>query len=304
MVREDRVVVGSYRNRDDAVSVINRLKEDGYRKEDITLYTNSENIDGLRDSQDIDVQADSAERSTEETEDNRSFWDQVKDAFSTESYNYEETAQDPAYNQEDDILYPYRDDINSGHTVIVVDNYRGDTDLDAGPTTAAGRSGVNRTETSVNEKTNISDNNLTDDEKIRLKEERLEVDKEERKTGEVNVRKETKHDTKSVDVPVEREEVVIERKPVTGEDSETTDSDIDEDSESYTIPVKEEKVEVDKKPVVKEEVEVKKERHEDVEEVTEDVKREELDVDSEGRTGAEAEDTDRDLDRKNRRNDR
>ena len=291
MVKENRVVVGSYRNEDDIVSVINKLKEDGYQRDDITLYTNSANADGLKDSRNVDVQADDAGRTTEDTEDDRSFWDKMKDAFSTGSYNYEEDSQNPNYNQEDDVLYPYRDDINKGNTVIVVDNYRGDTNLE-----------MNRTETSVNEKTNKD--NLSEDEKIRLKEERLEVDKEEKKSGEVNVRKETKHDTKSVDVPVEYEEVVIEKKPVTGEDSKTSDTDIDEDSESYTIPVKEEKVEVDKKPVVKEEVEIKKETHEDVEEVTEDVKREELDVDSEGRTGAEAEDTDRDLDRNNRRDNR
>lgn len=287
MVKENRVVVGSYNNQDEVSSVINRLKEDGYQKEDITLYTNSANVDGLRDNKDLDVKTDSAERATEVTEDDRSFWDQMKDAFSTESYNYEENAQDPAYNQEDDVLYPYRDDINSGHTIIVVNNYRGDTNLE-----------MNRTETSVNGKTN--NDNLTEDEKIRLKEERLEVDKEEVQTGEVNVRKETKHDTKSVDVPVESEEVVIERKPVAGEDSKTTDMDIDEDSDSYTIPVKEEKVEVNKKPVVKEEVEIKKERHEDVENVKEDVKREELDVDSEGKTGVR--DSDKNSDKKNRKN--
>lgn len=289
MVKENRVVVGSYRNEDETVSTINRLKEDGYQRDDITLYTSSANVEGLKDSQDVDVETDNAGRRTEDTEDDRSFWDKMKDAFSTESYNYEEDSQELNYNQEDDILYPYRDDINNGHTVIVVDNYRGDTDLE-----------MNRAETSVNEKTD--NDNLTEDEKIRLKEERLEVDKEEEKTGEVNVRKETKHDTKTVDVPVESEEVVIERKPVAGEDSKTTDTEIDEDSESYTIPVKEEKVEVDKEPVVKEEVEVKKETHEDVEEVTEDVKREELDVDSEGKTGVR--DSDNDSDKKNRRSNR
>lgn len=288
MVKENRVVVGSYRNQDETASIINRLKEDGYQKEDITLYTNSANVDGLKNSQDVDVETDNARRTTGDIEDDRSFWDQVKDAFSTESYNYEESAQNPDYNQDDDILYPYRDDINNGNTIIAVANYRGDTNLD-----------MNRTETSVNKKDN---DNLTENEKIRLKEERLEVDKEEEKTGEVNVRKETKHDTKTVDVPVEREEVVIERKPVAGEDSKTTDAEIDEDSESYTIPVTEEKVEVDKKPVVKEEVEIKKETHEDVEEVKEDVKREELDVDSEGKTGVR--DSDKDLDKKNRRNKR
>lgn len=274
MVKNNRVVVGSYENQDEAASIINRLKEDGYQREDITLYGNST---------DVDVETDNVGQTTNDQEEDRSFWDKVKDAFSTDSYDYETNAEDPDYNQEDDVLYPYRDDITSGKTVIVVDNYRGDTNLE-----------TNRTETSVKEKT--QNENLTEDEKIRLKEERLEVDKEEVRTGEVNVRKETKHETKTVDVPVESEEVVIERKPVAGEDSKTTDTEIDEETESFSIPVKEEKVEVNKKPVVKEEVDIKKKRHEEVEEVTEDVKREELDVDAKGRTGMDR--TKRDLDKK------
>lgn len=263
MVKNNRVVVGSYTNQDEAASVLNRLKEDGYKREDITLYGNSAAAD---------VETDNVGRVTDNREDDRSFWDKVKDAFSTDSYDYETNAKDPDYNQEDDVLYPYRDDIANGKTVIVVDNYRGDTNLE-----------MNRTETSVREKPETDD--FTEDEKIRLKEERLEVDKEEVQTGEVNVRKETKHETKTVDVPVESEEVIIERKPVAGEDSKTTDTDFDEETESFSIPVKEEKVEVTKKPVVKEEVNIKKKTNKDVEEVTEDIKREELDVDSEGRTG-------------------
>lgn len=136
-----------------------------------------------------------------------------------------------------------------------------------------------------------------------MKEERLEVDKEEVQTGEVNVRKETVHETKSVDVPVEKEEVIIERKPVVGEDSKLTDAEINEETESFSIPVKEEKVEVTKKPVVTEEVDIRKETHKDVKEVTEDVKREELDVDSDGRTGMDGTGKDlEDIERDNRNN--
>ncbi len=262
-----RVVVGTFDNENEAASEVRRLKDAGYPKNKITLYTNADKVTALQQSQKLDVDVDTeatVERSADEAED-RSFWQQVKDAFSTETYDYDDAAQDPSYTRDDDVLYPYRSDIAAGKIVIVVEDYREDTDTNET---------VNRTETTVRE----SDDDLTEEERIRLREERLQVDKEEVQTGEVNVRKETVHDTETVDVPVEREEVVIERKPVVGKDAEVTDEEIGEDSESYTIPVKEEQVEVTKKPVVTEEVEIRKERKEDVEEVTEDVKREELEV--------------------------
>ena len=145
MVKENRVVVGSYKNEDDTASVVNRLKEDGYQRDDITLYTNSANADGLKDSRNVD----NAGRGTEDTEDDRSFWDKMKDAFSTDSYDYEEDSQDPNYNQEDDVLYPYKDDIKNGNTVIVVDSYRGDTNLE-----------MNQTEDEKREEPEITDKDL------------------------------------------------------------------------------------------------------------------------------------------------
>lgn len=145
MVKENRVVVGSYKNEDDTASVVNRLKEDGYQRDDITLYTNSANADGLKDSRNVD----NAGRGTEDTEDDRSFWDKMKDPFSTDSYDYEEDSQDPNYNQEDDVLHPYKDDIKNGNTVIVVDSYRGDTNLE-----------MNQTEDEKREEPEITDKDL------------------------------------------------------------------------------------------------------------------------------------------------
>ena len=294
MVVDRRVVVGTFNNENEAASEVRRLKDLGYPKDKITLYTNADKVNALKDSRNIDVDVDTedtVERSRDEKDD-RSFWEKFKDAFSTETYDYDDRAQDPNYTRDDDVLYPYRSDIAEGKIVIVVEDYREDANTNEGTV-----AGTNHTET-----TNHTDN-LTESEKIRLKEERLEVDKEEVQTGEVNVRKETVHETKSVDVPVEKEEVIIERKPVEGEDSKLTDAEISEETESFTIPVKEERVEVTKKPVVTEEVDIRKETHKDVEEVTEDVKREELDVDSYGRTGMDGTSKDlEDIERDNRNN--
>src|SRR5207302_270260 len=49
---------------------------------------------------------------------------------------------------------------------------------------------------------------------MQLKEEELKVDKAPVQTGEVEVRKEVVTEHRQISVPVEREEVVIERRPV------------------------------------------------------------------------------------------
>ena len=49
-----------------------------------------------------------------------------------------------------------------------------------------------------------------------MKEERLHAEKHPVETGEVRVRKEVHTETKTLEVPVQREEVVIERTPVHG----------------------------------------------------------------------------------------
>lgn len=122
------------------------------------------------------------------------------------------------------------------------------------------------------------DNDLTEEERIQLREERVNVDKENVQTGEVTVDKHVETDRQEFDIPVEREEVVIERNPVDDVPAKGSFDDSN-DVDEVRIPVNEEKVNVDKENVVNEEVTIKKEKHEDVEHVSEEVRREELDVD-------------------------
>lgn len=122
-------------------------------------------------------------------------------------------------------------------------------------------------------------NNLSEEERLQLREERLKVDKENVRTGEVNVDKHVETDHQEFDVPVEREEVTIERRPVDGErKAGGMDDDLTE-NDSIHIPVSEERVNVDKESVVDEEVVVRKDKVQDTEHVSEDVRREEVDID-------------------------
>jgi uncharacterized protein (TIGR02271 family) len=118
---------------------------------------------------------------------------------------------------------------------------------------------------------------MEDGRTIQLHEEHLTTQKQSEKTGDVRVRKEVRTEHKTVTVPVEREEVVIERRPASGR---RTNGSVK--SEEIRIPVKEERVTVGKETVVKEEVSVGKRKVHDTKTVAGDVKSEELVVESEG----------------------
>jgi uncharacterized protein (TIGR02271 family) len=113
-----------------------------------------------------------------------------------------------------------------------------------------------------------------DEAKLRLRKEELDITKNKVQKGEVELSKEIIEEKKSVDVPVSHEEVVIERRNL---DNEASDSPIT-DEESIKIPVSEEKVDVNKHTVVSGEVSAHKRAIENTEHIDETLKREEAKV--------------------------
>lgn len=123
------------------------------------------------------------------------------------------------------------------------------------------------------------------DRTIQLHEERLRVEKEQVEAGAVELRKETVTERKQIDVPVEREEVVITRRPATGRAKEGA---FEAQAEEVRIPVKEERVKVSKEVVPTEEVTVGRRKVRGTEHVEGTVRREELRT--EGKGGARVRD--------------
>lgn len=119
-----------------------------------------------------------------------------------------------------------------------------------------------------------ADNNA----KLSLRKEELDIDKSKIQKGEVELGKEIIEEHKSVDVPVTREEVVIERKSL---DNEASDSPIT-DEENIRIPVTEEKVDVGKHTVVTGEVSAHKREIEDTRHIDETLKHEEARINTTG----------------------
>ena len=118
---------------------------------------------------------------------------------------------------------------------------------------------------------------------LRLYEERLIASKKRMKTGEVTVGKHVETETRNVSVPVEKERVVIERTtPVEGSTVVTTGEASFTEGEVARIEVYEETPDIHKEAFVREEVRVRKEVDRDTINTEETIRREELDVNTQG----------------------
>lgn len=115
---------------------------------------------------------------------------------------------------------------------------------------------------------------------LEAREEELRVSKRPVQTGEAEIRKEVRTERQTVDVPVRKEELVVERhaagrQPASGPVG---------DSERVRVPLSEEQVEIEKTPVVRERLSVGKRTTEEDEHIAATVKKENFKVDKRGRT--------------------
>jgi uncharacterized protein (TIGR02271 family) len=114
---------------------------------------------------------------------------------------------------------------------------------------------------------------------VDLKKEEVHARKSNEQVGEVRIHKDVVTEHKTMEVPVTREEVVIERRPASGKAGTLNQV---APGEEIRIPVKEERVHIDKETVVDEQVSVGKRHVTSTAKVGADVKREELRVEKTG----------------------
>jgi uncharacterized protein (TIGR02271 family) len=129
---------------------------------------------------------------------------------------------------------------------------------------------------------NLYQTNEQDHQRLKLYEERLIANKERFNTGTVSVGKTVETETARVSVPVEKERVVIERVNPTNTNPVTPDTSAFQEGEVARMDVYEESANLQKQTFVREEVEIRKEVTRDTEELQGTIRREELDVDSNG----------------------
>jgi len=138
-----------------------------------------------------------------------------------------------------------------------------------------GETGYNATGYETGDRNATADYRDETPENIQLLGEVLRVHKDRVSRGDVRIRKEVVTENQSVQVPVTREELVIERRPASG--TALADGSIGESE--IRVPLSEERPSIDKSTVVREEVSVSKRPVEEVRDVSGEVRREELVVD-------------------------
>lgn len=109
-------------------------------------------------------------------------------------------------------------------------------------------------------------------------EEQLHVDTQEREAGHARLRKYVVTDHETVDVPVEREEVTVERTPLNGTEAHAGTGRIGE--EEVDVTLHEERPVVEKETVAVEEVGLNKQTVRETQRVEADVQKEQVDVET------------------------
>lgn len=118
-------------------------------------------------------------------------------------------------------------------------------------------------------------------------EEELQVGTEQREAGRARLRKYVVTEQVQKTVPVRREEVRVEREPITDENREQAMSGAEISEDEHEVALHEEEVVVEKRTVPKERVRMTKDTHEDEREISEEVRKEQIEVDDsqKGRKG-------------------
>ncbi len=120
----------------------------------------------------------------------------------------------------------------------------------------------------------------SEDVRVPITEEKLDVDKRNVESGAVKVKKDVVTEQKTVNVPVQREVVSVETQPASGTTTSPAEGAFQE--KDITIPVHEEEVEVHKRPVTKEEVHISKGVEQAERQVSDTVRKEKAKVETEG----------------------
>lgn len=256
-------VIAFFRSKNAAYNAIDQLRDAGFTSSEIGL------MEG-RDYENLGTTGN-----TTRGKDHDSFWQKVKDFFTGEhgeDYDYGETSSDMNWSEERADYY-YQG-INAGGALVSVTGTRRDEARNI-LQNAGGDLRETGFETLASSRTSAD---VEGDRRIQLRGEILRTYKDRVQRGEVRLRKDVITEKQNVEVPLMREELVIERTPVSGQ---SATREIGKDEE-IRVPLSEERVRTEKQPVVTDEVRVGKRAVQRTENVSDDVRHEELQVDKEG----------------------
>ena len=188
-------------------------------------------------------------------------------------YDKSQVKDAPKMDPDGELSRTEEDELYRHYGVGTTDDSAGTTDRDT-----TGRDTTGRDTTGRDTSGRDTSGPTTDDAMTRSEEE-LRVGTTERESGRARLRKYVVEDEVTKTVPVKREEVRIEREPITDAnvDSATGGPDISE--EEHEVVLHEEEVVVDKQAVPKERIRMEKDVETDEQQVSETLRKEQVDVD-------------------------
>ncbi|MBU9673296.1 DUF2382 domain-containing protein [Planococcus sp. CP5-4] len=266
MQKHGHKLIGTFDVQAEVIHEIGELKAQGYKEEDIYVVAlNGQQLQMVQGQTDVHLNTDEND-----------FMDKFKSFISGEDPTKDALKQMGLSDSEADEYY---NQIQSGKIILYVDSEYGmnyqNFDAAAASLSGTGHAKEDR------KKTETPD--LSDEQQMKLHEERLAVDKNWVESGSVDIHKNTVEEQQTFEVPYEREEVEIERRPVnqelaayeaSGHSAETYEKD-----GLWHIPVIEERLEVRKVKYVSEEIIVHKRKIQETKHISETVQRETVDID-------------------------
>jgi uncharacterized protein (TIGR02271 family) len=276
-------LVAFFNNQSDALSAISELKEAGFTSDQIGFA-----IAGGRAESESTIERSTA-ASHAAGEDDRSMWEKIKDFFSGEQESYRGPSQDyentfSHLSVSPDQARYYSEGISAGGALVTV--RAGQDQLVTAREIITDNDGDLRTSGFGQVSNRAAERNVDTgsqaERRLELRGELLRAVKQRVQTGEIRLRKDIVTENQTINVPVTREDVIVER--VTAEQAGSRPGAVGPigEGEEIRIPVSEERVTVTKEPVVTGEVRVQKRAVQDTQQVSDTVRHEEVRVENEG----------------------
>lgn len=276
-------IVAFFTSQADALAAVAELKDAGFTSDQIGLAISQRSGTGPGFNE--QTPSGSSAVSTDVTEgksytgpEHRSTWEKIKDFFRGQDETYAGEDYSEAFghlSMTGERARYYSSGIARGGAVVTV--RAPENGIEEARHILSNNSGDLRT--SGFERVAAGTQGPAGEQRIQLRGELLRAVKERVNRGEVRLRKEVVTENQTINVPVSREEVVVEQVPPSG--TSPVSGRIGEQGE-VRIPVTEERVKVSKEPVVTGEVRAQKRTVQDTEQVSDQVRHEEVKVENEG----------------------
>ncbi|MFD6207997.1 YsnF/AvaK domain-containing protein [Peribacillus sp. NPDC060253] len=289
----NKTIYGVYESNAEVIQAIDALKAKGFEGDDITVVADKEEtLDFANHQRETDV------HTMTNVPNDESFMDKVARFFMPDdTADLSTRLANAGLSNSDAAEHVF--DVENGKVLVLVDESEGHLGMAkdkfmTGTTDKAGtRLDINSITplyngTEKNDALNKEDiygvngqgRKLPEDERtLQLREEQMNIDKERVQTGKVLINKEVNEQHKTLNVPVEHEEVTIEHRSVSGRESKLETGSM-KDGETFRIPVVEEQLEVSKKPVVTDGIVIKKHAVQETEQGQDTLKTEDILLDS------------------------